>query len=126
MATCLVTGGAGFLGSHLCEELLERGHRVICIDNLETGSLVIQALARLDASVAWQTGLWYWMTQTGPGSMTPHAAIANGAGFGETIRSINGSLECNGGNPAQVQSRVNAYNKFTGILGVSPGSNLSC
>ncbi|MHB1537798.1 MAG: UDP-glucuronic acid decarboxylase family protein [Solirubrobacteraceae bacterium] len=40
MPTCLVTGGAGFLGSHLCEELLARGHRVICADNLETGSLV--------------------------------------------------------------------------------------
>ncbi len=40
MATCLVTGGAGFLGSHLCEELLARGHRVICVDNLETGSLM--------------------------------------------------------------------------------------
>jgi len=39
VATCLVTGGAGFLGSHLCDELLERGHRVICVDNLETGSL---------------------------------------------------------------------------------------
>jgi dTDP-glucose 4,6-dehydratase len=39
MATCLVTGGAGFLGSHLCDELLRRGHRVLCIDNLETGSL---------------------------------------------------------------------------------------
>jgi dTDP-glucose 4,6-dehydratase len=39
MPTCLVTGGAGFLGSHLCEELLRRGHRVICVDNLETGSL---------------------------------------------------------------------------------------
>jgi dTDP-glucose 4,6-dehydratase len=39
MATCVVTGGAGFLGSHLCDELLRRGHRVICIDNLETGSL---------------------------------------------------------------------------------------
>jgi dTDP-glucose 4,6-dehydratase len=39
MATCLVTGGAGFLGSHMCEELLRRGHRVICVDNLETGSL---------------------------------------------------------------------------------------
>jgi dTDP-glucose 4,6-dehydratase len=39
MATCLVTGGAGFLGSHMCDELLRRGHRVICVDNLETGSL---------------------------------------------------------------------------------------
>jgi dTDP-glucose 4,6-dehydratase len=39
MATCLVTGGAGFLGSHLCDELLRRGHRVLCVDNLETGSL---------------------------------------------------------------------------------------
>jgi dTDP-glucose 4,6-dehydratase len=39
MTTCLVTGGAGFLGSHLCDELLSRGHRVICVDNLETGSL---------------------------------------------------------------------------------------
>jgi UDP-glucuronate decarboxylase len=39
MATCVVTGGAGFLGSHLCDHLLEKGHRVICIDNLDTGSL---------------------------------------------------------------------------------------
>ncbi len=39
MTTCLVTGGAGFLGSHLCAELLHRGNRVICVDNFETGSL---------------------------------------------------------------------------------------
>jgi len=39
MPTSVVTGGAGFLGSHLCEALLTRGHRVICVDNLETGSL---------------------------------------------------------------------------------------
>jgi dTDP-glucose 4,6-dehydratase len=39
MATSIVTGGAGFLGSHLCEALLEKGERVICIDNLDTGSL---------------------------------------------------------------------------------------
>jgi len=35
----VVTGGAGFVGSHLSEQLLEKGHRVICIDNLDTGSL---------------------------------------------------------------------------------------
>ena len=39
MPTSLVTGGAGFLGSHLCDHLLGKGHRVICVDNLETGSL---------------------------------------------------------------------------------------
>ncbi len=39
MTTSVVTGGAGFLGSHLCEYLLEKGHRVICLDNLDTGSL---------------------------------------------------------------------------------------
>jgi UDP-glucuronate decarboxylase len=40
VATCLVTGGAGFLGSHLCDELLARANRVLCVDNLDTGSLV--------------------------------------------------------------------------------------
>jgi dTDP-glucose 4,6-dehydratase len=39
MPTSLVTGGAGFLGSHLCDFLVGRGDRVICVDNLETGSL---------------------------------------------------------------------------------------
>ena len=39
MSTCLVTGGGGFLGSHLCDNLIARGHRVICVDNFETGSL---------------------------------------------------------------------------------------
>jgi len=37
--TSVVTGGAGFLGSHLCERLLAEGHRVICVDNLITGRL---------------------------------------------------------------------------------------
>jgi len=35
----LVTGGAGFLGSHLCERLLDEGNKVICMDNLLTGSM---------------------------------------------------------------------------------------
>jgi dTDP-glucose 4,6-dehydratase len=37
--TSVVTGGAGFLGSHLCEYLVDRGQRVICVDNLVTSSL---------------------------------------------------------------------------------------
>jgi len=39
VTTSVVTGGAGFLGSHLCDLLLSKGHRVLCVDNLETGSL---------------------------------------------------------------------------------------
>lgn len=38
MPKTLVTGGAGFLGSHLCDYLLEKGHDVVCMDNLITGS----------------------------------------------------------------------------------------
>jgi predicted chitinase len=83
-------------------------------------------LVEQQATVAWQTALWYWTTQNGPGTMTAHDAMVNGRGFGETIRSINGSLECNGGNPAQVASRVAAYQRFVGILGVDAGGNLSC
>jgi dTDP-glucose 4,6-dehydratase len=37
--TAVVTGGAGFLGSHLCDHLIATGHRVICVDNLVSGSL---------------------------------------------------------------------------------------
>ncbi|MGW0836768.1 glycoside hydrolase family 19 protein [Streptomyces prunicolor] len=83
-------------------------------------------LVQNDSAVAWKTALWYWNTQTGPGSMTPHNAMVNGAGFGQTIRSINGSIECDGKNPAQVQSRVDAYTRFTSILGTSTGANLYC
>ncbi len=83
-------------------------------------------LVQTDPAVAWKTGIWYWMTQNGPGTMTPHNAMVNGAGFGETIRSINGSIECNGKNPAQVQSRINSYQNSASILGVPTGGNLSC
>jgi dTDP-glucose 4,6-dehydratase len=38
MKTCLITGGAGFIGSHLCERLLSEGFRVICMDNVITGN----------------------------------------------------------------------------------------
>lgn len=38
MARYLITGGAGFIGSHLCEKFLEQGHEVICMDNYSTGA----------------------------------------------------------------------------------------
>ena len=83
-------------------------------------------LVERDAAVAWKTGLWYWMTRKGPASMTGHNAMLKGAGFGETIRGINGTLECDGGNPGQVQSRVDAYRRFTRLLGVPAGGDLTC
>jgi len=38
MSVCLVTGGSGFIGSHLCEYLINKGNKVICVDNLITGN----------------------------------------------------------------------------------------
>nr|WP_328894880.1 glycoside hydrolase family 19 protein [Streptomyces sp. NBC_00236] len=83
-------------------------------------------LVERDPSVAWQTALWYWNTQNGPGTMTSHDAMVGGAGFGETIRSLNGALECDGGNPASVRARVATYKRITGIIGTRPGSHLTC
>ena len=82
-------------------------------------------LVSSNAAISWETALWYWMTGTGGGSMTSHQAMVSGAGFGDTIRAIN-DIECNGGDPAEMQDRVNDYESFTSILGVSPGGNLTC
>jgi dTDP-glucose 4,6-dehydratase len=51
MLTAVITGGVGFLGSHLCEYLLGKGFRVICVDNLETSSLENLEHLRDDALV---------------------------------------------------------------------------
>ncbi len=83
-------------------------------------------LVARESPVAWATALWFWMTSTGAGWTTGHNAMVNGPGFGETIRTINGSLECNGGNPGQVQSRIQFYLRFCSILGVDPGGNQGC
>jgi dTDP-glucose 4,6-dehydratase len=48
----LVTGGGGFVGSHLCERLLSEGYRVLCMDNLRTGSL--ENVAHLDGEVGFE------------------------------------------------------------------------
>jgi len=50
--TVLITGGAGFLGSHLCERFIKQGYRVICMDNLITGAL--SNISRLKSSPAFK------------------------------------------------------------------------
>ncbi|WP_413099146.1 chitinase [Streptomyces sp. Inha503] len=95
-------------------------------DALGVNLLNKPSLVRTDAAISWKTALWYWTTQSGPGSMPAHKAMTTGAGFGQTIRAINGAKECDGANPAQMQDRVNLYKKFTSLLGVAPGANLTC
>lgn len=87
-------------------------------------------LVARDAVVAWKTAMWFWMTQTGAGRYTAHNAIVNGFGFGETTRTINGTLECNQpvgslGN-TQMQMRIDYYRRISNILGVAVTNNLSC
>jgi hypothetical protein len=83
-------------------------------------------LVSRDAVLAWRAALWFWNTQKAAAQATPHDAMVRGLGFGETIRAFNGVLECDGGNPAQVQSRVDAYLRISALLGVSPGDDLYC
>ncbi|HEX2035207.1 MAG TPA: NAD-dependent epimerase/dehydratase family protein [Chloroflexota bacterium] len=49
----VVTGGAGFIGSHLCARLLGEGHEVVCVDNLRTGSALNLATIQGDARFTW-------------------------------------------------------------------------
>jgi chitinase len=79
-----------------------------------------------DPEVTWKTALWFWMTQLGAGNTTCHAAMTGGAGFGETIRTINGGVECNMGGYGVndgVTERVNHYIDYATRLGVAnPGT----
>jgi predicted chitinase len=87
-------------------------------------------LVATDSAIAWKTAIWYWMTQRGQTARTPHDAMISGAGFGETIRAINGGIECNqaGGTLGnqEMNNRVNFYITFTNLLGVTAGTNLGC
>lgn len=95
-------------------------------DALGVDLLADPALVQRDPAVAWKTALWFWNTQAAGTAGTSHDAMVGDRGFGETIRAFNGVLECDGGNPGQVQSRVSAYLRITALLGVTPGKNLSC
>ncbi|WP_253705695.1 chitinase [Cellulosimicrobium sp. 72-3] len=83
-------------------------------------------LVEQDPTVAWQTALWYWNTQPGTASMTCHDAIVGEHGFAETIRSINGPLECEGGNPRQMNNRVRLFRHYVEIVGTTTGDHLTC
>jgi chitinase len=54
------------------------------------------------------------------------SGLVDGRGFGQSIRTINGAIECDGGNPAQVADRIARYKRFIAILDVNPGQHLSC
>ncbi|XWS13158.1 hypothetical protein CRYUN_Cryun36dG0013500 [Craigia yunnanensis] len=70
-----------------------------------------------DPVISFKTALWYWVNSVQP---------VIGQGFGATIRAINGAIECDGGNPATVQARINYYTEYCNQLGVDPGPNLTC
>lgn len=82
-------------------------------------------LVARNATVAWETALWFWMTQSGAGARPAHNSITSGKGFGETIRSINGALECGGNNAAQMHDRVTKYKQFVQAMGVDVGPGSS-
>ena len=76
--------------------------------------------------LAWKTAIWFWMTQRAGGRTTCHLAITESGSFGETIRTINGGLECDKGGynvqPA-VTERVKAYLDYARRLGITnPGA----
>jgi hypothetical protein len=83
-------------------------------------------LVSSNGEIAWKTALWFWMTQRGAGTSTSHEAITGSAGFGGTISSLNGALECNRGGYSgqpQVKIRVDYYLDFARRLGVTnPGT----
>ena len=74
----LITGGAGFLGSHLCDKLLGQGHEVICLDNLFTGSRYRANKIRTRAS-SWRPTEYPYAHLLIPAADVP-AAVLRGAG----------------------------------------------
>ncbi|KAJ1696520.1 hypothetical protein LUZ63_005032 [Rhynchospora breviuscula] len=72
-----------------------------------------------DPIISFKTAVWDWMENV-------HPLLVSGQGFGATIRSINGPLECDGKNPTTVNLRVGYYKYYCQMLGVDPGQNLTC
>uniref|UniRef100_A0A0C9S6Z8 TSA: Wollemia nobilis Ref_Wollemi_Transcript_14098_1042 transcribed RNA sequence n=1 Tax=Wollemia nobilis TaxID=56998 RepID=A0A0C9S6Z8_9CONI len=89
-------------------------------DYIKFNGLQNPELVATNSIISFKTAVWFWMVNS-----NCHSAITSGKGFGATIKAIN-SMECNGGNPSEVSSRVNYYRKFCKQLNVDPGSNLRC
>ena len=87
--------------------------------NIGFDGLADPGLVAQDPEVSFKSALWYWMNSV-------HEPLAAGGGFGATIRAINGALECNGRNAAEMNQRVSFYMQYCEELGVDPGSNLTC
>ncbi|EES12437.1 hypothetical protein BDA96_06G146700 [Sorghum bicolor] len=86
--------------------------REIGFDGLGNPDMVAQ-----DPVIAFKTALWFWMNNV-------HGVMPQG--FGATIRAIDGALECNGNNPAQMNARVGYYKQYCQQFGVDPGNSLTC
>ncbi|CAN6239016.1 unnamed protein product [Urochloa humidicola] len=84
----------------------------IGFDGLGNPGIVAQ-----DPVVSFKSALWFWMDNV-------HLLMPQG--FGATIRAINGGLECDGRNAAEMNARVRFYRQYCQELGVEPGSNLTC
>ena len=93
--------------------------RALGLSLLENPGLVVASSVN-----SFNAALWWWMTRQPLASA--HSTIVSGKGFGQTIQLINGPLECGGKQPTAVQNRINAFNSFAGILGVSPGADEGC
>lgn len=83
-----------------------------------------------DATVAWRTALWYWMTQPGESARTAHQALREQAGYGATTRAINGPLECDRPDHPDVQRklkrRIDFYRHASELFGVPLLHPLGC
>nr|CAB3487487.1 unnamed protein product [Digitaria exilis] len=86
--------------------------RYIGFDGLADPDMVAR-----DPVVSFKSALWFWMDNV-------HLVMPQG--FGATIRAINGALECDGRNAAEMSARVRLYLTYCQQLGVEPGSNLTC
>ncbi|CAN8316398.1 unnamed protein product [Cochlearia groenlandica] len=88
-----------------------------CGQSLGLDLLAQPELVGSDPTVAFKTALWFWINNV--------RQVLN-QGFGATIRAINGRLECDGASPEKVNARIGYYREYCEMLGVDPGSNLSC